>query len=157
MLTWSANCVSTTKAFRRAVPAQGNNAAVVGINNLIGPHFKIKDTKLYVPVVTLSIQNNNTLLEQLKTGFKRTIKWNKHRSKMSSRTENNNLNYLTDPTFTKVNKLFVESFENEDDRTSYFKYYTPSVEIKDFNVFTYAKSIFETPIKNKEEAYEAIT
>ena len=51
------------------------------------------------------------LLEQLKTGFKRTIKWNKCRSEMSHQTKNNNLNYLIDPTFTNVNILFVLSFE----------------------------------------------
>ena len=53
---------------------------------------------------------------------------------MSNQTKNNNLNYLIDPTFTNVNRLFVLSFESEDDRTSFSKYYTPKVEIKDFNV-----------------------
>ena len=47
------------------------------------------------------------LLEKLKTGFKRTIKWNKYRSEISHQTKNNNLNYLIDPTFTKVNRLFA--------------------------------------------------
>ena len=87
-----------------------------------------------VPVVTLSAENDNKLLEQLKTGFKRTIKWNKYTSEMSNQTKNNNLNYLIDPTFTNVNRLFVLSFENEDDRTSFSKYYVPKVEIKDFNI-----------------------
>ena len=62
------------------------------------------------------------ILEQLKAGFKTTIKWNKYRSEMSNQTINNNLNYLIDPTFTNVNILFVLSFENEDDRTSFSKY-----------------------------------
>ena len=53
---------------------------------------------------------------------------------MSNQTKNNNLSYLIDPTFTKVNRLLVLSFESEDNRTSYSKYYLPSVEIKDFNV-----------------------
>ena len=53
---------------------------------------------------------------------------------MSSQTKNNNLNYLIDPTFTNVNRLFVLSFENENDRTSFSKYCVPKVEIKDFNV-----------------------
>ena len=96
--------------------------------------FKIKDCKLYVPVVTLSAEINNKLLEQLKTGFKRTIKWNKYRSEMFDQTKNSNLNYLIDPTFTNVNRLFVLTFENEDDRTSFSKYYLPKVGIKDFNV-----------------------
>ena len=49
-------------------------------------------------------------------GFKRTIKWNKYRSEMTTQTKTNNLYYLIDPTFIKVNRLFVLSFENEDDR-----------------------------------------
>ena len=56
---------------------------------------------MYVPVVTVSTGNGKTLLEQLKTGFRRTIKWNKYMSEMTSQTRNNNLNYLFDPKFTK--------------------------------------------------------
>ena len=75
---------------------------------------------------------------------------------MYNQTKNNNLNYLIDPTFTNVNKLFVLTFENEDDRTSFSKYYVPKVEIKDFNALIDGKPFFEIPTKNKEEAYEAI-
>ena len=92
--------------------AQGRNPAVYGDSAEIEV-FRIKDFKLYVPVVTLSAENDNKLLEQLKTGFKRTIKWNKYRSEMSNQPKKNNLNYLNDPTFTNVNRLFVLSFENE--------------------------------------------
>ena len=63
---------------------------------------------------------------------------------------------MIDPTFTNVNRLFVLTFENEDDRTSFSKYYVPKVEIKDFNVLIDGKPFFEIPVKNKEEAYEAI-
>ena len=111
---------------------------------------------MYVPVVTLSAEDDNKLLEQLKTGFKRTITWNKYISEMSNQTKNNNLNYLIDPTFTNVNRLFVASFENEDDRTSFSKYYVPKVEIKGFNVLIDEKPFFLIPVKNKEDAYEAI-
>ena len=76
---------------------------------------------MYVPVVTLSTENYKTLLEQLRTGFKRSNKWNKYRSEMTNQTQNNNLNYLIYPTLTKVNRSFVLSFENEDDR-SFSKY-----------------------------------
>ena len=89
---------------------------------------------MYVSVVTLSTENNKRLLEQLRTVFKRTIKWNKDRSEMTDQTKNDNLNYLIDPTFTKVNRLFVLSFENENDRTSFSKYYVLNNKIKDFNV-----------------------
>ena len=113
---------------------------------------------MYVPEVALSAENDNKLLEKLETRFKRTIKWNKYRSEMSNQAANNNLNYFINPTFTNVNRLFVLSFKNEDEdvRTSFKKYYVPKVEVKDFNVLTDGKPFFEIPVKNKEEAYEAI-
>ena len=75
---------------------------------------------------------------------------------MSNQNKNNNLNYLIDTTFSNVNRLFILSFENEDDRTSYYKYYLPSVEIKDYNVLIDGNAFFELPIKNIEETYEKI-
>ena len=94
---------------------------------------------MYVQVVTLKTEDDDKLSEQLKSGFKRTIKWNKHRSKISNQAKTNNLSYLIDATFSKVNRLLVLSFENKDDRTSFSKYYIPSVKIKDFNVLTDGK------------------
>ena len=70
---------------------------------------------------------------------------------MSNQTKNNKLNYLIDPTFTNVNRLFVLSFENETDRTSISKYYVPKVEIKDFNVLIDGKPFFEIPVKIKKK------
>ena len=72
---------------------------------------------------------------------------------------NNNLNYLIDPTFTNVNRLFVLSFSrnnNTDNRDSFSDYYVPNVEIKDFNVLIDGKSFFDLPVKNEEEAYKKI-
>ena len=66
------------------------------------------------------------------------------------------MNYLIDPTFTKVNRLFVLSFENEHDRRSFSKYYVPSVQIKDFNVLIDGKIFFDMPTKNEEEIYKQI-
>ena len=63
---------------------------------------------------------------------------------------------MVDPTFTKVNRLFVLSFKNEDDRTSFSKYYKPTVEIKDYNVVINGQIFFNVPIKSKEETYENI-
>ena len=91
-LAWSENCVKTSKATRDA----SNDLFVLGINNPTNATFKITDCKLYVPVITLSAENGNKLLEQLKTGFKRTNTWNKYRSEMSNQTKINNLNYLID-------------------------------------------------------------
>ena len=141
------NCVITSLEKRLVTAAHGDNPAVYD-DSPTGATFKITDCKLYVPVVTLSAENDNKLLEQLKTGFKRTIKWNKYRSEMSNQTKNNNLNYLIDPTFTNVNRIIVLSFENENDRTK--------LEIKDSDVLIDRKTFFEIPVKNKEEAYEQI-
>ena len=128
-----------------------------------GAIFQITDTKLYVPVVTLSKENDIKLLEQLKSGFKRTIKWNKYRSQMTVQSNNNNLNYLIDPTFTKVNRLFVLSFERieennvkKDHRDSFSRYYVPNVKIKYFNVLIDRKSFFVLPVKNEVKAYQKI-
>ena len=71
---------------------------------------------MYIPVVSLSKKkkekkNDVKPLEKLKLGFKRTIKWNKYRSQITIQNNNNKLNYLIDPTFTNVNRLFVLSFE----------------------------------------------
>ena len=89
ILTWSENCVisSATGATK----------------------FKIADTKLYVPVVTLSTQGNAKLLQQLKSGFKRTINWNKYQSKVSMQAPNLYLIFLIDPSLQGVNRLFVLS------------------------------------------------
>ena len=105
-----------------------------------------------MPVVTLSTKEDNNFLKQLKSGFRRTIKWNKYRSEMTNQTKSNYLNYLIDPTFTKVNWLFVLSFENEEDRRSFSKCYVPKVKIRDFIVLIDGKKIFDVPVKNKEEA-----
>ena len=129
-----------------------------------GLEFQITDTQLHVPVVTLSKKNHKKLLEQLKSGFKRVVKQNKYTSQITIQLHNNNiLNYLIDPTFTKVNKLFVLSFERieennvkKDRRDSFSHYYVSNVEIKDFNVIIDGKSFFDLPVKNKEEAYEKI-
>ena len=73
-----------------------------------------------------------------------------------SQISNQNKNNLIDTTFSNVNRLFVLSFENEDGRTSYYKYYVPSAEIKDYNVLIDGNVFFELPIKNTEETYEKI-
>ena len=99
ILTWPKSCVFSDMTVRAA----GNNNDPPAIVAPPGLELQITDTKLYVPVVTLSTENDNKPLEQLKSGFKRTIKWNKYRSQMTIQSNNNNLNSLIDPTFTKVN------------------------------------------------------
>ena len=95
-LNWSENCVIVATN----VAAQATT-------------FSITDTKLYVPVVTLSTQENAKLLEKLKSGFKRTVNWNKYQTKVSIERINQYLDFLIHPSFQGVNRLFVLSFENE--------------------------------------------
>ena len=124
-----------------ARPAQGGNSAIVAPT---GFEFKITDTKLYVPVISLSKENDTRILEQLKTGFKRTIKWNKYRSQIIVQPEKNNLNYLIDPTFTNFNILFVLSFSRDnasDKRDSFSDYFVPNVKMKDFNILISSKKL----------------
>ena len=60
---------------------------------------------------------------------------------MTNQDKSNNLNCLVDPTLTILNRLFVLSFDNEDVGRSSFKYYTPTIEIADFNILIYGKSL----------------
>ena len=118
--------------------------------------FAITDTNLYVPVVTLSTQENTKFLQQLKTGFKRVINWNKYLSKPELLAQNPNLNHLVEPSFQGVNRLFVLAFENDDDRTSYNEYYLPTVGIKDYNIMINGENFFDQPIKNNNVTYDNI-
>ena len=92
ILTWSPTCVISS--------ANGETK------------FKITETKLYVPVVTLSTQDNAKLLQQLKSSFKRIINWNKYESSPKSYAKNRYLNQSINRSFQGVNRLFVIYFEN---------------------------------------------
>ena len=139
ILTWSSTCVLIVTN----IPNQ--NAT-----------FAITDTKLYVPVVTLSTQKNAKFLQQLKSGFKIVINWNNYLSKPELLAQNPNLNHLAAPSFQGVNRLFVLAFENDDDRTIDEKYYLPTVEIKDYNIMINGENFFNQPIKNNKVTYENI-
>ena len=111
ILTWSSTCV---------------------IANSTGPgRLETTDTKFFVPVVTLSIQDNAKLLQQLKSGFKRIINLNKYQSDSQKYAQKRYLNHLADLSFQGVNRLLVLSFETENNRTSHSNYYLPKTEIKD--------------------------
>ena len=122
-LPWSENCVLTNITTQTAAPAQEVNPARERIDAPTNAIFKVTGTKLYIPAVTLSTKDDNDCWEQLKSGFKRTIKWDKYRSEMTNQIKSNHLNHLIDSTLRKVNRLFVLSFKNEEDRTSFWKYY----------------------------------
>ena len=139
ILTWSRDCVKID----------------TDVHNQ-NPTFTITETNLYVPVVTLSTQDNSKLLPQLKSGFKGTISWNKYLAKPELLAQNSNLNQLIEPSFQGVNRLFVLAFENDAQRTSNKRYYIPNVEIKDYNVMIDGKNFFDQPINNMIKTYENI-
>ena len=139
ILTWSATCIIIYADVAGQVPT-----------------FTIAEINLYVPVVTLSTQDNAKLLPQLKSDFKRTISWNKYLSKPELLARNANLNHLIEPSFQGVNRLFVLAFENDAQRTSNKRYYIPNVEIKDYNVMIDGKNFFDQPVKNDKVTYENI-
>ena len=139
ILTWSSTCV--------IAPAINANQAAT---------FAITDTKLYVPVVTLSTQENTKFFQQLKSGFKRVINWNKYLSKPELLAQNPHLNHLVEPSFQGVKRLFVLAFENDNDRTSSDEYYLPTVEIKDYNIMINGENLFDQPIKNNKITYDNI-
>ena len=126
ILTWSANSVIIYNDVANQVPT-----------------FGIAETNFYVPVVTLSTQDNSELLPQLKSGFKRIISWNKYLPKPELLPQNPNLNHLVEPSFQVVNRLFVLAFENDEQITSNKRYYIPNVEIKDYNVMIDGKNFLD--------------
>ena len=96
--------------------------------------FPMTDTKIYVPVVTLLTQDYVKLLEQLKSGFKKTINWNKYQPQVSPERQNQYLDFLVDQSFQGVNRFFVLLFENEAQRISNKRHYLSTVEIKNYSV-----------------------
>ena len=132
-LTWSANCVTS----------KGDKART----------FAITDPRLYVPVVTLSAQDNTKLLQQLKSGFKRTTNWNKYPSKTPTERSNECLltilfiNNLFDPSFPGANRLFVLSFKNNVHQTRHTGYFSPKIEIKGYNFMIDGQNFFDQPVK----------
>ena len=121
ILTWYANCFFTDVA---------NQVTT----------FTIKETNLYVPVVTLSTQDNAKLFPQLKSDFKRTISRNKYLSKPELLPQNPNSNHLVQPSCQGVNRLFVSVFEGDAERTRNKRYFILNVEIKEHNVMVTGKT-----------------
>ena len=136
ILTWSAGCV----------------IIYTDVSNQ-NPTFTITAINLYVPVVTLSTQDNAKLLPQLKSGFKKTTSWNNYLSKPELLAPNANLNHLIEPSFQDVNRLFVLAFEHDNDndkRIGNKRYHISNVEIKDYNVMIDRKNFFDQPVKNNK-------
>ena len=122
VLTWSSTCVITDSTGAET--------------------FAISGTKRYVPAVTLSTQDNAKLLQQLKSGFKRLIIWNKYLSKPELLRQKANLNHLVEQSFQGINRLFLLAFENDTQRTSHSWHFLPNVWLKNYNVMMVKTSLF---------------
>ena len=107
-------------------------------------------------MVTLSTKDNKKLLQQLGSGFKIVINWNKYLSKPELLPKNPNLHYLIEPSLQVVNRLFVLAFENDAQRKVHSGYYRPNVEIKNYNVMIHGENLFDQPIKDNNLIYENI-
>ena len=141
-LTWHKDCVIYS------ADAAGNNVV----------SFKITDTKLYVPIVTLSTKNNTNLTKQLNEGFKRTVYWNRYRGIPYAGILNGNKPHTKtlDASFERVNRLFVLGFatgNNEPTQNGYRRYYLPRINITDYNVRIDGRNFYDQPINSLIRQY----
>ena len=160
-LTWHKDCMISSA-----------NAAA---NQVVS--FMITDTKLYIPVVTLSTKDNTNLTKQLNEGFKRTIYWNQYVSKPFPETSHKKIGitrFALDAAFQDVNRLFVLVFDdtpadqaadapaprnltaNQVIRNGYRKYFVPRVDIASYNVLIDGRNFRDQPINDSIRKYDAI-
>ena len=122
---------------------------MVEINNPTAAELNITDCKLYVPKVTLPTLYENILYRMLEEGLTIDVYWDRYRSQMTNQKAGSR-NYLIDPNFDNVSRLFVLAYEDEDGRSDFKNYYMPTREITDYNVLIHQQSFFELPVRNKK-------
>ena len=121
--------------------------------------FTITDTKLYVPVVTLKIEDNAKLSELLSKGFERSVYWNKYKAILTNYAANSYIRERLDASFQGVNKLFVlpyASGNNVTDENSYRKYFLPRLRIKNYNIEIDGRNFYDQPINDSIKQYDEI-
>ena len=143
------------------------------ITSTIATIFKITNTKLYVPIVTLSSKDNVKLVKLLEEGFKRPVYWNEYQTKIETRNlDNNNLTrFPLDASFQGVRRLFVLAFNNTTVtvpnnpinntnnrvlRNSHTKYFLPRVNITNYNVLIDGRNFYDQPINDLVKQYDEI-
>ena len=140
-LTWKKKCVLSTDA----------GDAV----------FIINDTKMYVPVVTLSKEDNKDFIEQQNKGFRRSIYWNEYKTKeINEDADANVFKYINlDPSFQDVNILFVMTYNRANDqptRIGQQKNYLPRIDLKKYNVIIDGRNVYDNPIESDIEKYREL-
>ena len=149
-LTWKKECVLSTD----------NDVANANHN----PVFIINDTKLHVPVVTLSKEDNKDLIEQQNKGFQRSIYWNEYKTKeKNENADPNAFKYISlDPSFQGVNRLFVMAYDNDNDnanratRNGRTRYYLPRIDLNKYNVIIDGRNFYDNPIESDIEKYREL-
>ena len=140
-LTWKKECVLSTDA---------GNAV-----------FIINDTKMYVPVVTLSKEDNKDFIEQQNKGFQRSIYWNEYKTKeINENADANVFKYINlDPSFQGVNRLFVTAYNRVDgqpNRDDQRKYYLARIDLNKYNVIIDGRNFYDNPIESDIEKYREL-
>ena len=126
--------------------------------------FQITSTKFYVPVVTLSTKDNENLTKQLDEGLKRSIYWNKYKSKIEAKAADNNnvTRFPLDASFQGANRLFVLAFDNIEsgankvERGSHRKYFLPRVDITNYNVLLDGRCFYDRDISDQIRKYDEV-
>ena len=148
-LKWTENCILTTAA--------NANKAI----------FKITDAKLYVPIVTLSIEDNSKLTKLLNEGFKRPIYWNEYKVtpnkivEIAAINEEKYIRELLDSSCQGVNRLFVLAYDNTAGNNqvsvdSYKKYFLPRVKIDNYNIKIDGRNFYDQPINDSIRQYDEV-
>ena len=140
-LTWEKECVLSTDA---------GNAV-----------FIINDTKMYIPVVTLSKEDNKDFIEQQNKGFQRSIYWDEYKTKeINENADSNAFKYINlDPSFQGVNRLFVIAYNRVDgqpNRDDQRKYYLPRIDLNKYNVIIDGRNFYDNPIESDIEKYREL-
>ena len=130
-------------------------------NQDCGAVFIINDTKLYVPAVTLSKEDNKDFIEQQNKGFQRSISWNEYKTKEINENADANLfKYINlDPSFQGVNRLFVMAYNRENGqptRNGQQKYYLPRIDLEKYNVIIDGRNFYDNPIESDIEKYREL-
>ena len=157
-LKWIENCVLTSAAI-------GANANATGADSAT---FKITDAKLYVPVVTLSAEDNVKLVKQLNEGFKRPVYWNKYKVmdnnvvEIAAANEEKHIRELLDSSYQEVKRLFVLSYDdtvgnNQVSNDSFKKYFLPRVKIEYYSIETDRRNFYDQPINDSIKQYDKVS
>ena len=134
------------------------------MSTIVDKTFKTTNTKLYVPIVTLSIKDNVKLVKLFEEGFKRPVYWNEYQTKKESRNlDNKNLTrFPLDASFHGVRRFFALAFDNTDnsankvERNSHIKYFFPRVDITNYNVLIDGRNFYDQPINDLVKQYDEI-